>query len=104
MPAPMHAQNFSMSFTSFSSGSAPANLNSSSKGYQFVSTAPVVHQNKHEMEAVQLMSRTQKRITEDPINECNNDGWMTYSQPDPVTAISSQWKNLQPYYCRLTIP
>ena len=69
MPAPMHAQNFSMSFTSFSSGYAPANLNSSSKGYQFVSTAPVVHQNKHEMEAVQLMSRTQKRITEEPINE-----------------------------------
>ncbi|KAF3598621.1 hypothetical protein F2Q69_00033952 [Brassica cretica] len=58
-----------MSFTSFSSDSAPANLNSSSKGYQFVSTAPVVHQNKHEMEAVQLMSWTQKRITEDPINE-----------------------------------
>lgn len=66
MLAPMHAQNFSMSFTSFSSGSAPANLNSSSKGYQFVSTAPIVHHNKHEMEAVQLMSRTRKELLKTP--------------------------------------
>ncbi|KAF2572025.1 hypothetical protein F2Q70_00000205 [Brassica cretica] len=55
-----------MSFTSSSSGSAPVNLNSSSKGYQFVSTAPIVYQKKNirqktqrqEMEAVQLMLRT----------------------------------------------
>ncbi|WZZ45361.1 LOW QUALITY PROTEIN: hypothetical protein YC2023_041620 [Brassica napus] len=46
MTAPMQPQNFSMSFTSSSSGSAPVNLNSSSKDYQFVSTAPMVYQKK----------------------------------------------------------
>nr|VDD10003.1 unnamed protein product [Brassica rapa] len=48
MTAPMHPQNFSMSFASSAGGSAPANLNFSTNGYQFVSAAPVVHHKKHQ--------------------------------------------------------
>ncbi|XP_022556533.1 protein TIME FOR COFFEE isoform X1 [Brassica napus] len=48
MTAPMQPQNFSMSFASFAGGSAPANLNFSTNGYQFVSAAPVVHHKKHQ--------------------------------------------------------
>ncbi|KAG5399459.1 hypothetical protein IGI04_014066 [Brassica rapa subsp. trilocularis] len=48
MTAPMHQQNFSMSFASLAGGSAPANLNFSTNGYQFVSAAPVVHHKKHQ--------------------------------------------------------
>ncbi|CAH8318719.1 unnamed protein product [Eruca vesicaria subsp. sativa] len=45
--APMQPQNFSMSFASLAGGSAPANLNFSTNGYQFVSAAPVVHHKNH---------------------------------------------------------
>ncbi|XP_024012791.1 protein TIME FOR COFFEE isoform X2 [Eutrema salsugineum] len=48
MTAPMQPQNFSMSFASFAGGSAPANLNFTSNGYQIVSAPPVVHQINHQ--------------------------------------------------------
>lgn len=79
MTAPMQPQNFSMWFTSFSNGTAPANLNSSSKGYQFVSTAPVVHlftRKKHQANdsktgdgSCSAHVQDPERLTEDHINE-----------------------------------
>lgn len=47
MTAPAQPQNFSMSFASFASGAAPANLNFSSSGYHIISAPSVVHQKNH---------------------------------------------------------
>ncbi|KAJ0255015.1 TIC-like protein [Hirschfeldia incana] len=64
MTAPMQPQNFSMSFASFAGGSAPANLNFSTSGYQYVSAAPVVHQKN--LQASDSKTRGRSSHAEDP--------------------------------------
>ncbi|KAF8050963.1 hypothetical protein N665_1844s0004 [Sinapis alba] len=64
---PMQPQNFSMSFASFAGGSAPANLNFSTNGYQYVSAAPVVvHQKKHQAGDSKTVGGSCSSHAEDP--------------------------------------
>lgn len=66
MTAPMQPQNFSMSFASFAGGSAPANLNFSTNGYQYVSAAPFVHQKNLQASDSKTRGRSCSSHAEDP--------------------------------------
>ncbi|KAL0725239.1 hypothetical protein Bca4012_039838 [Brassica carinata] len=66
MTAPMQPQNFSMSFASFAGGSAPANLNFSTNGYQYVSAAPVVHHKNQQASDSKTRGGSYSSHAEDP--------------------------------------
>lgn len=66
MTGPMQPQKFSMSFASFDGGSAPATLNFSTSGYQYVSAAPVVHQKNLQASDSKTRGRSCSSHAEDP--------------------------------------